>query len=475
MESALSGYLNTNLPLPCRSMHTLHSIRKKSFVQSSPKNPHKTLQGNSNNALNPLDPSRRGSHDLSSEANQRGSHDLSSEANRRRSHDLSSEADQRRSHDLSSEANQRRSHDLSSEANQSRSHDLSSEAKRDSKETDSIQTTSVPQAVESVGTNQCSIAQKDEDTDCATTESSTPAQAQSQETGTSFPDSDASSGMLSSKSLVNGHKVSQHVLDRPTTADSCVPKRRTSSSFVLYHSQLKCLIQWFYAKLLLTLHTLMYIVKQGSNPFSPKTPTELKREQEEVTPLSNALVSLGTEAAKIHCPQLWVTGEYTQLAVMALVGGAMERFLWKELHEVVYCEESWARALYHLRHTLWPAGKLDKTLRKQRSEEERAQLKKEAAEAFKKFLPGTTAVSQAFNMHTPSPSHIHSSLTHTHTHTHTHTLPLHITRAHTLLSPSPHTFTYSSLPITHARTHSSPPLHHTSTPCRLFPPHCRSG
>jgi len=104
-------------------------------------------------------------------------------------------------------------------------------------------------------------------------------------------------------------------------------------------------------------------------------------------PLSNVLLSLGSEVSKKNCPQLWACNEGTQIAILSLFGGGMERFLWKELHEVVYSDENWTRALYHLRHTLWPGGKLMSSTREKQSEEKRAALKKKAAESFKKFLP----------------------------------------------------------------------------------------
>ena len=113
------------------------------------------------------------------------------------------------------------------------------------------------------------------------------------------------------------------------------------------------------------------------------------RQQADLVPLTDTLFSLGSEVSKSECSELWTTAQDTQLAIMVMAGTGIERFLWKELHEVVYNEESWARGLYHLRHTLWPGGKLGVSPRRRRSEKEREEEKRRAVEAFKKFLPST--------------------------------------------------------------------------------------
>lgn len=132
---------------------------------------------------------------------------------------------------------------------------------------------------------------------------------------------------------------------------------------------------------------LMYIIRRSLNPLSPQAFIELAKEREQSMPLSNVLLSLGSEVSKKNCPQLWACNEGTQMAILSLFGGGMERFLWKELHEVVYSDENWTRALYHLRHTLWPGGKLMSSTREKQREEKRDYLKEKAAESFKKFLP----------------------------------------------------------------------------------------
>ena len=133
---------------------------------------------------------------------------------------------------------------------------------------------------------------------------------------------------------------------------------------------------------------VVYIVKRGLDPITKHSTLTVVKEQERRAPFTNALFSLGAEASSKHCPELWACSENVQLALLVMVGGASERYLWKELKEVVYTEDNWARALYHLRHTLWPGGEVMKPSDHVRSEEERQKMKREAAEAIKNFLPG---------------------------------------------------------------------------------------
>ena len=127
-----------------------------------------------------------------------------------------------------------------------------------------------------------------------------------------------------------------------------------------------------------------------SQPITPETLDTLTSAQQERDPLSNVLLSLGTEASKTHCKELWVTSHSTQLAVLTLLGGAIDRFLLHELYLVTEKEENWVRALYHLRHTLWVDGakELVRSPREKLTEEEREERKRKAVESFKKFLPG---------------------------------------------------------------------------------------
>ncbi len=152
---------------------------------------------------------------------------------------------------------------------------------------------------------------------------------------------------------------------------------------------LKAYLANFLSKLQHFVAYIVYTIGLALAGTTLQTTVKLTKQQAKVIPLTNALFSLGTEVSRLHCPGLWATGGHTQLALMTLVGGGVERFLWKELREVVYCEESWARALYHLRLTLWPGGKLETSPRRQRTKEERKENMRAAATAFKKFLPST--------------------------------------------------------------------------------------
>ena len=143
-----------------------------------------------------------------------------------------------------------------------------------------------------------------------------------------------------------------------------------------------------FSKLLTTFLGIFFfivkMVRQSLKPLTPETYLKLAKEQKHRTPLSNVLLSLASEASKKHCPQLWACSDSSQTAILSLAGGGMERFLWKELYSVVYNEENWARALYHLRHTLWPVGKLKTSIGTKPNKKE---MKRKAAEAFRKFLP----------------------------------------------------------------------------------------
>ena len=140
---------------------------------------------------------------------------------------------------------------------------------------------------------------------------------------------------------------------------------------------------WYY------INTAVGIVRQCSLPIMHDNLETLTNTQKTDNPLSDVLLSLGTEASQDHCKELWVTDCSTQLAVLTLLGGALDRFLKQELRIVVEKEENWVRALYRLRHTLWVEGarQLDHTPREKLTEFEREERKKGAVNAFKKFLP----------------------------------------------------------------------------------------
>ena len=135
--------------------------------------------------------------------------------------------------------------------------------------------------------------------------------------------------------------------------------------------------------------TAIAIVYRCSLPFTQHTLTSLSLNQQQTHPLSNTLLSLGTEASRRHCPELWVTDKSTQTGVLTLVGGAIDRFLSGELGSVVKKEQNWMRMLYRLRHNLWVEGckELDRSPREKLTAGEREERKKAAIAAFRKFLP----------------------------------------------------------------------------------------
>ena len=157
---------------------------------------------------------------------------------------------------------------------------------------------------------------------------------------------------------------------------------------------LKTRLERLISKLIMFLTRLVslvaHVVQRGLDPITRHSTLAVVKEQQERVPLTNAFFSLGTEVSRKHCPELWACNEHTQLSLLVVAGGVCERYIWKELKEVVYAEENWARALYHLRHTLWPHGKVMKSSRHKLNERERDELKQRAADAIKKFLPGNT-------------------------------------------------------------------------------------
>ena len=143
------------------------------------------------------------------------------------------------------------------------------------------------------------------------------------------------------------------------------------------------------SRTLYLIRSAMDILHHCSLPFTPHTLETLHKQQHSEHPISDTLLSLGTEASKRHCRDLWATDKSTQIAILTLLGGAIDRFLMKELHMVAEKEQNWMRALYNLRHTLWVEGlkQLDRSPKEKLTEGEREDRKRQAVEAFKKFLP----------------------------------------------------------------------------------------
>ena len=184
----------------------------------------------------------------------------------------------------------------------------------------------------------------------------------------------------------HGNGISLETVTVPTQTQSRDP---ASESFL---ARAKSHLLRFCSLAVIVIRTAVSVIRQCSISFTQRTLTSLTRSQQQRNPLGDVLLALGTEASRRHCPELWVTDRSTQTAVLTLVGGAIDRFLSTELREVVMKEESWMRALYKLRHTLWVEGgrELDRTPRETLTEGEREERKKEAIAAFRKFLPSET-------------------------------------------------------------------------------------
>lgn len=180
------------------------------------------------------------------------------------------------------------------------------------------------------------------------------------------------------------HAAVSHTETAELLASNQQHERREQQTF---YSQFQSLVSTVFSTTVLILSQLLYVVKKGFHSITRQNTLKQTRIHEKSTPLTNTLLSLAAEASKRHCPRLWATNENTQLAVTTLFGGAIDIFLWKKLHILVYNQENWSRALYHLRHTLWPEGKLNTSPRQQKTDKERTELKRKAAEAFKQFLP----------------------------------------------------------------------------------------
>lgn len=131
------------------------------------------------------------------------------------------------------------------------------------------------------------------------------------------------------------------------------------------------------------------IIRQCSHPLTHHTLETLTKTQRSDNPLSDILLSLGAEVSTRHLKEVWVMDKSSQLAILTLFGGAIDRYLMQELHTVLEKEQNWMRALYHLRHTLWVGGskELDRSSKEKLTDKEREDRKKEAINAFKKFLP----------------------------------------------------------------------------------------
>lgn len=114
----------------------------------------------------------------------------------------------------------------------------------------------------------------------------------------------------------------------------------------------------------------------------------LAAEREAESPLMNSLLSLANEATRTTSPELWITSEGTQLGLLGTCGDTLDSYLMNELLEVVSDETRWARALYNLRHLLWPnGGELSLSPTPPLTDTQKRQQRQEAVDEIKSFLP----------------------------------------------------------------------------------------
>ena len=178
-------------------------------------------------------------------------------------------------------------------------------------------------------------------------------------------------------------RLSQDLVDRDPHHRSTKghsPKKRMAALRSLFKRAIAS-IYWVVSWIVLVIH-------RGMEPLTKKSALISIKVEQKRSPLTNVLFCLGSKVSERHCPQLWACGQETQLALLVLMGGGMERFMWRELRLVTHDEENWARSLYILRHTLWPGGVFMKKPDTKPTEAELEMLKRKAADSFKMFLPG---------------------------------------------------------------------------------------
>ena len=79
----------------------------------------------------------------------------------------------------------------------------------------------------------------------------------------------------------------------------------------------------------LLIKTIMSFLSYGSSEDANMI---LAKECERRSPLINRLLSLANEATRTTCPELWITSESTQLAILGLTGQTLDAMMIK-----VYC------------------------------------------------------------------------------------------------------------------------------------------
>lgn len=374
LESVLSSYLNTHLPLPCQ-LNSLHSIKEKKHLPhplsgSAPSSPTKKSAPKNPNNSSMLSRQHGSSYSLASSGSGASTHTSLASVNHTDHFKHSSAA-------LTNSVEPRPSNQLAMEA----AYDVASASGGGVYQ---------PDGTESVVSLHSSLLAFNNGED---------------EEGHTIG---VSTSLLSTHSLSQSRRPSipQSHTSTPTCPDFPLPQTRAQADqegvgiqqqqqqqqqYQHQQSSDSNILQSLLYKFIVCAHRfiswLILIIQKGLEPHIQHKLRAMVKAERKHSPLSNALLSLGSEASSRHCPHLWACAQNTQLALLVLAGGGMERFLWRELKLVVCDEVNWTRALYSLRHTLWPGGHFIKSPRRKLNEAELEQLKRKAADAFKKFLP----------------------------------------------------------------------------------------
>ena len=77
--------------------------------------------------------------------------------------------------------------------------------------------------------------------------------------------------------------------------------------------------------------TFLYLIVNSffTKPVTPESLMALANEHEKRSPLANCLLCLANEATRSTSPELWITNETSQLALLGIFGKAMDTYLWK--------------------------------------------------------------------------------------------------------------------------------------------------
>ena len=77
--------------------------------------------------------------------------------------------------------------------------------------------------------------------------------------------------------------------------------------------------------------TFLYLIVNSffTKPVTPEVLMALANEHEKRSPFANCLLCLANEATRSTSPELWITNESSQLALLGIFGKAMDTYLWR--------------------------------------------------------------------------------------------------------------------------------------------------